>query len=98
MKLATLKNASRDGALVLVSRDLRQYLPVPAIAATLQAALDDWDAIAPQLELAYAGLNAGQARRAAIRRSPVPFAAAARLPVGRWLGLYQPCRTGAQGA
>ena len=60
MKLATLKNGSRDGALVLVSRDLRQYQPVPAIAATLQAALDDWDAIAPQLEAAYAVLNAGQ--------------------------------------
>jgi len=79
MKLATLKNASRDGALVLVSRDLRQYLPVPAIAATLQAALDDWDAIAPQLELAYASLNAGQASGAqpfdqALCHSPLPRA------------------------
>ena len=79
MKLATLKNASRDGALVLVSRDLRQYLPVPAIAATLQAALDDWDAIAPQLELAYASLNAGQAPGAqpfdqALCHSPLPRA------------------------
>ncbi|OBV36847.1 fumarylacetoacetate hydrolase family protein [Janthinobacterium psychrotolerans] len=79
MKLATLKNASRDGALVLVSRDLRQYLPVPAIAATLQAALDNWDAIAPQLELAYASLNVGQAPGAqpfdqALCHSPLPRA------------------------
>ncbi|WP_426078912.1 fumarylacetoacetate hydrolase family protein [Janthinobacterium sp. PSPC3-1] len=79
MKLATLKNASRDGALVLVSRDLRQYLPVPAIAATLQAALDDWNTIAPQLEVAYAALNAGQAQDAqpfdaALCHSPLPRA------------------------
>ena len=40
MKLATLKNGSRDGALILVSRDLRQYQRVAAIAPTLQAALD----------------------------------------------------------
>ncbi len=79
MKLATLKNASRDGALVLVSRDLRHCLPVPAIAATLQAALDDWHTIAPQLETAYAALNAGQAPDAqpfdeALCHSPLPRA------------------------
>ena len=61
MKLATLKNGSRDGALILVSRDLRQYQRVAAIAPTLQAALDNWDAVAPKLEQAYADLNAGQA-------------------------------------
>lgn len=60
MKFATLKNGSRDGALVLVSRNLRTCVHVPAIAATLQAALDNWDALAPQLEQAYAALNAGQ--------------------------------------
>ena len=79
MKFATLKNGSRDGALVLVSRDLRQYQPVAAIAATLQAALDDWDAIAPQLEAAYAVLNAGQSPDAqpfdaALCHSPLPRA------------------------
>ena len=79
MKLATLKNASRDGALVLVSRDLRHCLPVPAIAATLQAALDDWHTVAPQLEAAYAALNAGQAPDAkpfdeALCHSPLPRA------------------------
>ena len=79
MKLATLKNGSRDGALVLVSRDLRQYQPVAAIAATLQAALDDWDAVAPRLEAAYAVLNAGQSPdaqpfEASLCHSPLPRA------------------------
>ncbi|HJU99354.1 MAG TPA: fumarylacetoacetate hydrolase family protein, partial [Burkholderiaceae bacterium] len=59
MKLATLKNGSRDGALVIVSRDLSRCVAVPQIAATLQQALDNWDAIAPRLEQTYAALNAG---------------------------------------
>src|SRR5471032_2212863 len=59
MKLATLKNGGRDGALVVVSRDLQWYRAVPRICATLQHALDHWDAIAPQLEEVYALLNAG---------------------------------------
>ena len=61
MKLATLKNGGRDGALIVVSRDLAHCQRVPAIAATLQAALDNWDALAPQLEQVYAALNAGTA-------------------------------------
>jgi hypothetical protein len=42
MKLATLRNGSRDGQLVVVSRDLTRVLPVQKIAATLQQALDNW--------------------------------------------------------
>jgi fumarylacetoacetate (FAA) hydrolase len=42
MKLATLRTRARDGQLAVVSRDLSRALPVPDIAATLQAALDDW--------------------------------------------------------
>ena len=49
MKLASLKSSSRDGRLVVVSRDLTRCLPVPGIAPTLQAALDDWASLAPQL-------------------------------------------------
>ncbi|AXA89926.1 fumarylacetoacetate hydrolase family protein [Massilia sp. YMA4] len=79
MKLATLKNGKRDGQLVVVSRDLRLCQPVPAIAATLQAAFDDWDNVAPQLERAYAALNAGDAAGAqpfdeAACHSPLPRA------------------------
>jgi fumarylacetoacetate (FAA) hydrolase len=48
MKLASLKHG-RDGSLVVVSRDLSRALPVPEIAPTLQAALDDWGALAPRL-------------------------------------------------
>jgi fumarylacetoacetate (FAA) hydrolase len=50
MKLASLRRGGRDGRLVIVSRDLSRCLPVPGIAPTLQAALDDWDALAPRLE------------------------------------------------
>ncbi|WP_322997661.1 fumarylacetoacetate hydrolase family protein [Castellaniella sp.] len=60
MKLATLKNESRDGRLVVVSRDLSQCVAVPEIAPTLQAALDDWDACLPALRAAYDRLNSGQ--------------------------------------
>ncbi|MES2075519.1 MAG: fumarylacetoacetate hydrolase family protein [Pseudomonadota bacterium] len=79
MKLASLKNGGRDGALVVVSRDLNNYVAVPQIAATLQQALDNWDAIAPQLEQVYAALNAGQAKLAlpfeqSLCHSPLPRA------------------------
>lgn len=58
MKLASLKQG-RDGVLVVVSRDLSRALKVPTIAATLQAALDDWATIRPQLEARYQRLNDG---------------------------------------
>ena len=61
MKLATLKNGSRDGALVVVSRDLRTYQRVPKIAATLQHALDNWEITAPRLREVYNMLNDGTA-------------------------------------
>ena len=50
MKLATLKNGSRDGRLVVVSKDLTKATDAAGIAATLQAALDDWDVAAPRLQ------------------------------------------------
>ena len=49
MKLATLRRGGRDGRLALVSRDLTRCLLVPGIAPTMQAALDDWAAVAPRL-------------------------------------------------
>ena len=57
MKLATLKNGSRDGSLVVVSRDLSRYQKVPKIAATLQFALDTWDTVVGPLEAVYVALN-----------------------------------------
>ena len=64
MKLATIKDGSRDGQLAVVARDLKSAHMADAIAPTMQAALDDWAFIAPQLEHLYNQLNAGQARRA----------------------------------
>ena len=60
MKLATYKDGSRDGLLVVVSRDLRQACHATQTASRLQQALDDWNFISPQLEDCYRQLNAGR--------------------------------------
>lgn len=60
MKLATLKNQTRDGQLVVVSKDLLFAIAVPEIAITLQQALDNWDIYAPALQDTYEKLNAGK--------------------------------------
>lgn len=52
MKLASLRidgPLRRDGRLVVVSRDLARMLPATEVAATLQAALDDWERCEPAL-------------------------------------------------
>ena len=59
MKLATLRDRARDGRLVVVSRDLTLCSAARHLAPTLQAALDDWDAVAPELERIARGLEAG---------------------------------------
>jgi fumarylacetoacetate (FAA) hydrolase len=64
MKLATLKDGSRDGALVVVSRDLSTAHYATGIAAKMQQALDDWNFISPQLQDLYDTLNNGKARHA----------------------------------
>lgn len=63
MKLATLKDGSRDGQLIVVSRDLTTAHLATHIAPTLQKALDDWSFIAPQLEDLSEALNGGKATR-----------------------------------
>ena len=60
MKLATLKDGTRDGRLLVVSRDLKSCAPAPAIAHTLQKALDNWDAVLPALLALYEELNTGK--------------------------------------
>ena len=62
MKLATYKDGSRDGQLVVVSRDLSTAHYVTGIANTLQQVLDDWAFIAPQLEDLFVSINQGRAR------------------------------------
>ncbi|MCL6415668.1 fumarylacetoacetate hydrolase family protein [Aestuariirhabdus sp. Z084] len=58
MKLASLKEG-RDGALVVVSRDLQFMVSARDIAPTLQAALDTWDVTKAQLQQRYEQLNQG---------------------------------------
>lgn len=64
MKLASYKDGSRDGQLVVVSRDLSQAHYATHIANRLQQVLDDWNYLSPQLQDIYDALNAGRARHA----------------------------------
>ena len=64
MKLGSLKNGGRDGVLVVVSRDLSRAVRAGDIAATMQAALDDWDRCAGGLRSLYKDLEAGRAEGA----------------------------------
>jgi fumarylacetoacetate (FAA) hydrolase len=64
MKLATYKDGSRDGQLVVVSRDLASAHYATGIAGKLQQALDDWGFISPQLQDLSEALNQGKARHA----------------------------------
>ncbi|HEX7341439.1 MAG TPA: fumarylacetoacetate hydrolase family protein [Rhodanobacteraceae bacterium] len=61
MKLASLKAGGRDGTLIVVSRDLARAVKATDIAATLQAALEDWSNTAPRLNALSEQLNAGSA-------------------------------------
>ena len=64
MKLATYKDGSRDGQLVVVSRDLSTAHYATGIAGKLQQVLDDWRFMAPQLRDLSELLNSGKARHA----------------------------------
>ncbi len=59
MKLASLKSSiSRDGILCVVNKALTTAVLVPQIAPTLQAALENWEAVMPKLQEVYLKLNA----------------------------------------
>jgi fumarylacetoacetate (FAA) hydrolase len=64
MKLATYRDGSRDGQLVVVSRDLSSAHYASGIATRLQQVLDDWNYLSPQLQDLYTTLNQGKARHA----------------------------------
>lgn len=78
MKLATLKNGSRDGKLVVVSRDLTRCTDASFLAPTLQAALDDWQRLAPHLAALAESLEHGAVPEARFHEhaahSPLPRA------------------------
>src|SRR4249919_2360405 len=71
MKLATFRDGTRDGALVVVSRDLTKAVKAEAVVAglrTLQQLLDDWQSTQLKVERIYAELN-----EAVDGRRPAPF-------------------------
>ena len=57
--LGTSGRKTRDGRLVVVDRELRRAVAVPAIAPTLQAALDDWEQLSPALHEVFDRLESG---------------------------------------
>jgi fumarylacetoacetate (FAA) hydrolase len=61
MKLATLRDGTRDGRLLVVARDGSRAADASAIARHLQAALDDWERVAPALAALAADVEAGRA-------------------------------------
>jgi fumarylacetoacetate (FAA) hydrolase len=64
MKLATYLDGSRDGQLVVVSRDLSMAHYAAGIVNHLQQALDDWNFVSPQLQGLFEALNQGKAKHA----------------------------------
>lgn len=61
MRLATRRDGTRDGALVVVADDGLRCRPAAPIARTLQAALDDWASVAPALRSLADALDADRA-------------------------------------
>ena len=60
MKLATLKGRTRDGVLLVVSRDLRKAVVAQSIASTMIDALERWAEVEPKLRRLYDDLNASR--------------------------------------
>ena len=88
MKLATYKDGSRDGQLVVVSRDLSSAHYPTGIASRLQQVLDDWAFLAPQLQDLSVQLNAGRLRHSFAFD---PLQCMAPLPrASQWLGAVTP--------
>ncbi|MDR9485945.1 MAG: fumarylacetoacetate hydrolase family protein [Sediminimonas sp.] len=77
MKFVTLDNGSRDGQVHIASRDGRRVVPADH-AATLQDALDNWDAHAARWQAQFDALNAdpdmGQPLDPARALAPLPRA------------------------
>jgi fumarylacetoacetate (FAA) hydrolase len=59
MRLATLRDGSRDGALVVVSNAGDRYAEAGPVVPTLQQALDDWDRVSPKLLQLASELESG---------------------------------------
>lgn len=59
MKFASVENNTRDGQLILVSRDGKRGVNTSDIAPNLQTLLENWDKNQEQLQLLYNNLNEG---------------------------------------
>jgi fumarylacetoacetate (FAA) hydrolase len=59
MRLATLRDGSRDGALVVVSRAGDRYAEAAPVVRSLQRALDDWDRVSLRLLQLASALETG---------------------------------------
>lgn len=62
MKLATLKNGTRDGSLLVVKKDLSAWASAAHIAPNLQTALDTWTDAEPKLRALASDLEAGRVK------------------------------------
>lgn len=60
MRLASLKDGSLDGHLLIVSRDMRFAVSARPLAQSMLDALQRWDEVEPQLAKLSEALNAGQ--------------------------------------
>lgn len=83
MKLATLKNGTRDGHLVVVSTDLTRAVTAHGIAANLLGALENWHSVAAKLQQLSRDLNAGRAAGAVAFEASQAAAPLPRAP--QWL-------------
>ena len=78
MKLGTLKSSSRDGKLVVVSKDNKKWAGAEQIAPNLRIAVENWAKTKPELENLYNKLNLGQTPAQEVKEedflSPLPRA------------------------
>ncbi len=82
MKLATIANGTRDGQLVVVSRDTTRFAQAPSVngssTATMQQALDNWEGCASSLQALASALDSdrqmGQPVSRATFLAPLPRA------------------------
>jgi len=66
MRLATLRDGSRDGALIVVDSAAQTFASAKGIAASLQEALDDWSHAEPALRALSDSLTDGRAEARAL--------------------------------
>ncbi|MBN4666709.1 fumarylacetoacetate hydrolase family protein [Pandoraea nosoerga] len=81
MKFATLANGTRDGQLLIVSRDLTRAVPADGIASSLIEAIERWEEVEAALQRRYDALNdTGSTMHSAQARTFDARACAAPLP------------------